>query len=89
MEEQKDEKITAEQFMAEHPELPDLFKGLGKTQENTSFVINETSRANSFETGKAGSRFKIYFDTAEDLKNQIDKLKDAGFDVNQDEKKEE
>ena len=50
-----------------------------KTQENTSFVINETSKPNSFETGKAGNRMKLYFDTPENLKSQIDKLKELGL----------
>ena len=38
-------------------------------------VINKTEKPNSFETGKAGARFKLYFDTAEGLKSQIDELK--------------
>ena len=37
-------------------------------------IINKTEKPNSFETGKAGSRFKLYFDTAEDLETQINKL---------------
>lgn len=49
-------------------------------------VVNKTEKPNSFETGKAGSRFKIYFDTANDLKNQVDKLKAAGFEIEQKEK---
>jgi len=44
-------------------------------------VINKTERPNSYETGKAGSRFKIYFNDAVDLKSQIEKLKEAGFKV--------
>ncbi len=59
-----------------------------KTQENTSFVVNETSKANSFETGKAGARWKIYFNDAEDLKKQIEQIKAAGFEINQKEEKE-
>lgn len=49
-----------------------------KTQENTSFVVNETKRANSYEVGKAGSRLKIYFEDANDLKNQLAALQEAG-----------
>ena len=52
-----------------------------KTQENTSFLVNETKKGNSFETGSAGKRWKIYFNDAEDLKMQIESLKAAGFDV--------
>jgi hypothetical protein len=50
-----------------------------KTQDNTSFVIYETSKANSVEMGKAGNRFKLYFDTAEDLKKLVENLKINGF----------
>lgn len=50
-----------------------------KTQENTSFVINENPKACSYEFGKAGNRFKLYFDTAADLKAQIDELKKLGL----------
>jgi len=46
-------------------------------------VINKTEKPNSWETGKAGSRFKIYFNDAVDLKAQIESLKAAGFDINQ------
>lgn len=49
-------------------------------------VINRTEKPNSFETGKAGSRWKIYFSDAEDLKKQIEQLNKEGFDIN---KKEE
>ncbi len=37
--------------------------------------INRTERPNSYETGRAGARFKIYFEDAEDLKKQLDELK--------------
>lgn len=50
-----------------------------KTNENTSFVVNENKRANSKEFGKPGNRFKIYFEDAEDLKRQIDDLKSKGL----------
>lgn len=42
-----------------------------KTQENTTFVIKEKSKPNSFEFGKANNRFKIYFDTQVDLEIQL------------------
>jgi len=45
-------------------------------------IINKTERPNSWESGKAGSRFKIYFDTAEDLKKQVEALQQAGFEIN-------
>lgn len=46
-------------------------------------IINKTEKANSFEFGKAGNRFKVYFEEAEDLKKKIDNLKEQGFDVEQ------
>lgn len=45
-----------------------------KTQENTTFVIEEKHRASSYEFGKAGNRFKLYFEDAEDLREQLDAL---------------
>jgi hypothetical protein len=42
-------------------------------------VINKTERACSYEFGKAGNRFKLYFDTAEDLKQQINNLIQQGL----------
>jgi len=37
-------------------------------------IINKTEKANSYEFGKAGNRFKLYFENGDDLKNQIDVL---------------
>lgn len=48
-------------------------------KNNTTFVINETKRPSSYEFGKAGNRFKLYFDTPEDLQNQINKLKELNL----------
>lgn len=42
-------------------------------------IINKTEKPNSFETGKPSNRFKLYFDTAEDLANQINNLKSLGL----------
>ena len=50
-----------------------------KTDNNTSFVINETARANSLEQGKASFRHKIYYDTPENLLIHINKLKELGL----------
>ncbi len=49
-------------------------------------VINKTEKPNSFETGKPGARWKIYFSDAADLKTQVEQLKKEDFDIN---KKEE
>ena len=35
-----------------------------------------TLKPNSFEFGRAGNRFKLYFEDAKDLQNQIQALKD-------------
>lgn len=50
-----------------------------KTSENTTFVVNETKRANSVEMGKPGNRYKLYFEDAADLRKQIDALKAEGL----------
>jgi len=42
-------------------------------------ITNRTERPSSYEFGKAGNRFKLYFDTAEDLDNQIKQLKEKGL----------
>jgi len=38
-----------------------------------------TERANSFEYGKSNHRIKIYYDTPNELKEHIDKLKELGL----------
>lgn len=48
---------------------------------NEQVIINKTYRANSYEFGKAGNRFKLYFEDAEDLKTQIDNLIRQGLYV--------
>lgn len=50
-----------------------------KTQNNTSFVINETEKPNSFEFGKASFRHKIYYKDIAELKKHIADLKE--FDL--------
>jgi hypothetical protein len=42
-------------------------------------VVNVNTKPNSFEFGKAGNRFKLYFENAEDLEKQINKLKEKGL----------
>ena len=43
--------------------------------------INKTEKPNSWEFGKAGNRWKLYFENSEDLKKMIDELVKAGFEV--------
>lgn len=50
-------------------------------EEDTKYIINRTEKANSWETGPTGNRFKIYFEDAEDLKKQIEELKKIGLNI--------
>lgn len=45
----------------------------------TDITINRTERPNSYEFGKAGNRFKLYFEDAEDLDKQMKALKKLGL----------
>jgi len=47
-------------------------------------IINKTEKPNSFETGKPGSRFKIYFSDIEDLKKQLEELVKEGLILEED-----
>jgi len=48
-------------------------------KDRVSLVITEVDKPNSHEFGKPGNRFKLYFDTADDLKDQIEKMTKAGL----------
>ena len=50
-----------------------------QTQENTTFVINETPKCNSFEFGKASFRHKVYYKDVTELKQHIADLKEASL----------
>lgn len=54
-------------------------KMVEKTNENTSFVVKETSKANSFEVGASSKRLKLYFDSVDELKSKLEELKKAGL----------
>lgn len=47
--------------------------------ENDTITYSKTIKPNSYEFGKAGNRFKVYFEDAADLKKMIDELKELGF----------
>ena len=49
---------------------------------DSHIVINRNERANSYEFGKAGNRFKVYFEDAVDLTKKIDDLRQAGLFIN-------
>jgi len=38
-------------------------------------------KQNSWETGKTGNRHKIYYDDADDLQKQINRLNELGFKI--------
>ena len=42
-------------------------------------IINKTEKPNSFETGKAGHRFKIYYDQPSDMKKHLKELEEQGL----------
>ena len=46
-------------------------------------IINKTEKPNSFEVGKTGNRFKIYYDKPEELKKHIKELKEQGFYIDE------
>jgi len=46
-----------------------------------NLTITRQERPNSYEFGKAANRFKLYFETAEDLQKQLIELKEKGFDI--------
>jgi hypothetical protein len=46
-----------------------------------TIVENWNRRANSYEFGKAGNRFKLYWECVAELKAMIKELREAGFDV--------
>lgn len=47
----------------------------------TSLTIAKTEKPNSYEFGSAGNRFKLYFETADDLLIQVKKLRELGFNI--------
>jgi hypothetical protein len=49
--------------------------------EQNQMVITKQERPNSYEFGKAGNRFKLYFEDAKDLVKKIKELKECGFDM--------
>jgi hypothetical protein len=42
-------------------------------------TLIKTEKPNSYEFGKAGNRFKLYFDSVADLQKQIKELKESGL----------
>ena len=48
-------------------------------EEKTQICIEKKERPHSFEFGKAGNRWKLYFEDASDLKKLIDSLTESGI----------
>lgn len=44
-------------------------------------ILNKTEKPNSFEFGRAGNRFKVYYDKPEELRKHIEELKKLDFEV--------
>ena len=47
-------------------------------------IVNKTERPNSYEFGKAGNRFKLYFLDVDDLQKQLKNLVEAGLAIEED-----
>ncbi len=47
----------------------------------TQVIISRTEKANSYEFGSAGNRFKLYFEEAADLLKKVKELRDSGFQI--------
>ena len=60
--------------IADKPVETEIKKPTGEYQ---SLVYNKTLSANSYEVGSAGNRFKLYFETVEELQAKLKELKDA------------
>jgi len=48
-------------------------------QCNESIVVSKTDKPNSYEFGKAGNRFKLFFNETKELRIQIEELKALGI----------
>jgi hypothetical protein len=49
------------------------------TEQTTTYTIVHNDKPNSYEFGPAKCRHKIYYDTVEELKAQVESLRVAGF----------
>ncbi len=44
-------------------------------------ILSKTEKANSYEFGSAGNRFKLYFEEADDLLKKVKQLRESGFNL--------
>jgi len=49
-----------------------------------TIVKQVTEKPNSYEFGKAGNRFKIYFSDVDDLQSQLKRLVESGLIIEED-----
>ncbi len=42
-------------------------------------ILTRTEKPNSYEFGKVGNRFKVYYNEVSELKEHIEKLKNCGL----------
>ena len=55
------------------------------TESGDVLVKHKKEKPNSLKTGPADNRFKIFFEDAEDLEEQVEKLEEQGFIVGEEE----
>jgi len=60
-------------------EITDEEKKLMILKDKVELVVSRAEKPSSFEFGRAGNRFKLYFDTPENLQIQINKLKELNL----------
>jgi len=50
-------------------------------ETQNQLITTRAERPNSWEAGKTGNRFKIFFEDASDLQKQVIALQRMGFDI--------
>jgi len=68
----------------ENKEITNEERALLILKDKCELVINKTEKPNSYEFGKPGNRFKIYFSDVEDLQIQLKGIVDAGLVLEED-----
>lgn len=58
----------------------DMVYNEGWTEKANQTIIR-TEKANSYEFGSAGNRFKLYFEEADDLLRKVKELRATGFQI--------
>jgi hypothetical protein len=58
---------------------PQAYNQAPSPSQSNNLVVNRTEAPNSYEFGKAGNRFKLYFEDVKQLQGKIKELQDAGL----------